>query len=610
MSLEMKNKISHRKKIVVTFLICATSFFLLIGRLAYLMIWKSEYYTEQATKLHERERPIKAARGRLLDRDGNVLADNKTVCTISVIHSQIEDEEKVIAFLCDKLMLSEETVRKRVEKISAMEKIKSNVPKEIGDAIREADIPGIKVDEDYKRYYPYGDLASKVLGFTGADNQGIIGLEVIYDEYLKGTEGKVLTVTDAKGIELEAVGEHRLEPIAGNDLVLSLDTNIQSYAYQLAKQVQASKEADRVSFLVMNPQTGEILAMVDVPEFDLNNPYTITEGYKELWDKEQARKQPKQTDVSDETIIEAIKEKTPQELEQEMLNGMWRNGCINDTYEPGSTFKVITAAAALEADVVTTEDSFHCPGYVIVEDRRIRCHKTTGHGSENFVQGTMNSCNPVFVTVGLRVGVKNYYNYMKKFGLLDRTNIDLPGEAGTIMHQPDNIGEVELATMSFGQSFQITPLQLATTVSSIVNGGRRITPHIGMRVQTAEGKVLKTFSYPVKKQIISEETSETMQMMLEQVVENGSGKKGYVEGFSIGGKTATSQTLPRGSGRYIASFVGFSPADNPQILALVVIHNPQGTYYGGQIAAPVVRQLFENILPYLQDRGYNKCQDF
>jgi len=592
MPLETKNMIRHRKKIVVTFLICATSFFLLMGRITYLMIWQSEYYTEKATQLHERERPIKAARGRLLDRYGEVLADNKTVCTISVIHSQIEQEEQVIDFLCRQLGLEEEYVRKRVEKISAMEKIRSNVPKEIGDAIREADISGIKVDEDYKRYYPYNDLASKVLGFTGADNQGIIGLEVIYDEYLKGRDGKVLTVTDAKGIEIEHIGEHRLEPIPGNDLVLTLDVNIQSYAYQLAKQVQKSKEADRVSMLVMNPQNGEILAMVDVPEFPLNDPYTISLEYQALLDKQQPSEQ--------------NTEKTEEERKQDLLNGMWRNGCINDTYEPGSTFKVITAAAALEASVVTTDDHFFCPGYVIVEDRRIRCHKTTGHGSESFVEGTMNSCNPVFVNVGLRVGAKKYYQYLKQFGLLEKTGVDLPGEAGTIMHQVDNIGDVELATMSFGQSFQITPLQLATTVSSLVNGGKRITPHLGLRVINSKGNTLKTFSYPIKQQIISEETSETLQMMLEQVVENGSGKKGYVEGFSIGGKTATSQTLPRGSGRYIASFVGFSPADDPQVLALVVIHNPQGIYYGGQIAAPVVKQLFENILPYLQDKRYNK----
>ncbi len=601
-----KNKTYNRKKIVVTFLICATSFFLLSIRLVQLMVFESAYYTQKAQQLHERERAIKAARGRILDRNGTVLADNKTVCTISVIYSQVKEPEKVIAFLCEKLQLSEEYVRKRVEKVSSMERIRSNVSKELGDEIREADLPGVKVDEDYKRYYPYDELASKVLGFTGSDNQGIIGLEVIYDEYLSGQEGQILTVTDAAGREVEAAGEHRQEPVAGRDLQVSLDYNIQSYATQLAKQVMATKQADRVSMIVMNPKNGEILAMVDVPEFNLNEPYTLTPEYEALWQKEESRRQAArekaregQSQGGEDVSGQIEKVKSEEEILQEKLNGMWRNGCINDTYEPGSTFKVITAAAALETGAAKLEDRFHCPGYVIVEDRRIRCHKAGGHGAEDFLQGTMNSCNPVFVTVGLRIGAGRYYDCLKQFGLLSETGIDLPGEARTIMHKKDAIGEVELATMSFGQSFQITPLQLATTVSSLVNGGKRVTPHIGVQTMEESGENVQKFPVKTGKQIVSEETSETLQMMLEQVVAAGSGKKGGVEGYSVGGKTATSQTLPRGSGRYIASFVGFSPADDPQVLALVVIHSPQGTYYGGQIAAPVISTLFQNILPYL-----------
>ncbi len=573
----MKNKTFNRQKIVTVFFACLFIFLLLLGRLTWLMVADSVYYTEKARELHERERSIKAARGRILDAGGKVIADNKTVCTISVIHSQITDPEKVIEVLSRELELSADFVRKRVEKYSSIERIKSNVDKELGDRIREYDLDGVKVDEDYKRYYPYGKLASKVLGFTGGDNQGIIGLEVKYEDYLKGTDGTILTVTDAGGVEIEEAGENRVEPVDGNDLYISLDMNIQSYADQLARQVMETKEADRVSILVMNPKNGEILAMADVPEFDLNNPYEIGEEYGSV----------------------------SEEKKQEILNGIWRNGCINDTYEPGSTFKVITAAAGLEEGAVTAEDTFFCPGYIMVEDRRIRCHKTTGHGSETFVDGTKNSCNPVFITVGLRIGVDRYYHYFKQFGLLQKTGIDLPGEAGTIMHKKEDMKAVELATVSFGQSFQITPIQLAATVSSIVNGGNRITPHFGVRSMNKDKTQIKNFSYPVTEHIVSEETSATMRMILEQVVESGSGKNGYVEGARVGGKTATSQTLPRGSGRYIASFLGFAPADDPEVLALAIIHNPQGVYYGGQIAAPVVRQLFENILPYLGKMDYN-----
>lgn len=547
------------------------------------MVFQSEYYTEKAKELHERERSIKAARGRIIDANGEILADNRTVCTISVIHNQIEDAEQVIAVLSKELGLSEDYVRKRVEKYSAIEKIKSNVDKSIGDTIRAYELAGVKVDEDYKRYYPYDSLASKVLGFTGGDNQGIIGLEVIYEEYLQGEAGMILTVTDAKGVEVPEAGEERIEPVNGKDLYISLDMNIQSYATQLAMQTMETKQAESVSIIVMNPQNGEIKAMVNVPEFDLNNPYTLPEELEEA-------------------DLDA-------EKKQELLNAMWRNGCINDTYEPGSTFKTVTAAAALEEGVVTVDDTFNCPGYVMVEDRRIRCHKVTGHGAENFVQATMNSCNPVFVTVGLRLGVDNYYKYFKQFGLLDKTGIDLPGEAGTIMHKKENIGLVELATISFGQSFQITPIQLAVTVSSFVNGGRRVTPHFGVRVADTDGSDSQSFAYQVRENIVSAETSETMKYLLEQVVENGGGQKAYIEGYRIGGKTATSQTLPRGSGKYIASFVGFAPADNPEILALCIINHPQGVYYGGQIAAPVVKQLFENILPYLDNMDYNNRSD-
>ena len=573
------NRIFHRRKIMILFFLLTAAFLFLFGRLVYLMVWRAEHYSTLATELHERERDIKAARGRILDRNGTVLADNKTVCTISVIYNQVEDPERVIQVLCDELGMSEESVRKKVEKYSSMERIKSNVDKEIGDRIREYDLAGVKVDEDYKRYYPYGELASKVLGFTGGDNQGIVGLEVKYEDVLQGEAGSILTVTDAAGIEVERLGERRLEPVPGNDLRVSLDRNIQTYATQLAYQAMETKEADSVSILVMNPQNGEIYACVNVPEFDLNQPYELPEGTQEgLSTQEQ----------------------------QDILNNIWRNGCISDTYEPGSTFKIITAAAGLESGVVTPESTFSCPGFIVVDDRKIRCHKVGGHGSEDFVHATMNSCNPVFITVGLRMGVEQYYSYFEDFGLKKKTGVDLPGEAGTIMHKMEDMGNVELATVSFGQSFQITPIQLLTTASSIINGGRRITPHLGMEALDSEGNVVETFTYPVEEGIVSEETSATMREILEMVVSEGGGKNGQVEGYRVGGKTATSQTLPRGSGRYIASFIGFAPADDPQVIAIAIINNPQGVYYGGQVSAPIVRQLFENILPYLGIMEYNQ----
>lgn len=576
---EENNKIFHRKKILVVFLLCTGALLALFGRLVYLMIWRSDYYSQRAVELHERERSIKAARGRIVDRTGKVLADNKTICTVSVIHNQIEDPDEVVRVLSGELGLSQEYVRKRVEKYSSMERIQSNVEKSIGDRIREYDLAGVKVDEDYKRFYPYGELGSKVLGFTGGDNQGIIGLEVVYEEYLQGKPGTILTVTDARGIEVEEAGERRVEPEAGADLHVSLDMNIQSYATQLARQAMETKSADSVSILVMNPQNGEIYCMVNYPEFDLNDPFALPEGTS--------------GDLTGEE-------------EQNLLNGIWRNGCINDTYEPGSTFKIITAAAGLEEGVVTPESSFSCPGYIMVEDRRIRCHKTTGHGAEDFIHATMNSCNPVFITVGMRLGVENYYKYFEQFGLLKKTGVDLPGEAGTIMHKPENMGLVELATVSFGQSFQITPLQLITTASSLINGGTRITPHLGVYVSDRQGETVQTLAYPVTEGILSQKTSETLRGILEKVVSEGGGKNGQVEGYRVGGKTATSQTLPRGSGRYIASFLGFAPADNPQVIALAIVNNPQGVYYGGQVAAPIVRQLFENILPYLEIEGCNE----
>lgn len=584
--MEQRNHTYVRKKIALVWFLFSFCLAALCIRTGYLMIFRSEYYSKKAVELHERERSIKAARGRILDATGTVLADNETVCTISVIHSQITDKERVIEVLSQELALSEEYVRKRVEKVSSIEKIKSNVTKELGDVIRNYDLDGVKVDEDYKRYYPYGELASKVLGFTGADNQGIIGLEVKYDSYLEGIKGTILTVTDAKGVEIEDASESRIEPVPGNDLITSIDINIQTYATQLAYEVMEKKEAQGVSILVMNPKDGSILAMVNAPEFDLNDPYTLTE---------------------DSLLLQGIEneENLSQEERQNALNFMWRNACINDTYEPGSIFKVVTAAIGLENKKVTVDDSFYCPGYITVEDRRIRCSRTRGHGSETFVVGTMNSCNPVFITVGLRIGAELFYDSMDAMGLLNKTGVDLPGEAGTIMHKKDNIGEVELATISFGQSFQVTPIQMATTVASIVNGGTRITPHIGVKVVDSEGNLVEEFQYDTGERILSEETSETMRGILEKVVSEGGGKNAAIEGYSIGGKTATSETLPRGTGKYISSFVGFYPADDPKVLALVVIHKPTGMYYGGQVAAPVVKQLFQNILPYLDSVDYN-----
>lgn len=580
--MQERNKTRHHRRIFIFFVGVLLCVIILTGRLGYIMVVQGEYYSGLAQELHERERHIKAARGRILDRNGVVIADNRTVCTISVIHNQIENPEEVIRILCKELSLPEETVRARVEKRSSIEKIKSNVDKEVGDRIRNYDLPGVKVDEDYKRFYPYDYVASKVLGFTGADNQGIIGLEVIYDEVLQGDPGTILTLTDAAGVEIENAVESRIEPVKGYDLQISIDMNIQEYATQLAEQALANNEADGVSLIVMNPQNGEVLAMADVPEFSLNAPYHLN-------------------------MVEGGETPTGEKY-QDALNAMWRNGCINDTYEPGSTFKIITTAAGLEEGIVDTEDTFHCPGYIMVEDRRIRCHKTIGHGSETFTQGIMNSCNPVFIAVGLRLGVERYVHYFEHFGLRNKTGIDLPGEAGTIMHQAENMGPVELATVSFGQSFQITPIQLVTTVSMIINGGNRVVPHFGLRTLQDDGSVAEEFRYEMQEGLVSDETSETVRYLLEQVVAEGTGRNGYVEGFSVGGKTATSQTLPRGSGKYIASFIGFAPADEPQVIALVVIHNPKGVYYGGQVAAPVIRQLFENILPYLEGIDYNEQQ--
>ena len=573
-----KSKTFHRRKIVTFFFLCLVLFCGLTARVVYLMVFRSQHYTEMAEDLHQRERKIKARRGRILDRNGEVLADNRTVCTISVIHSQIQEPEEVIAVLSKELGMEEEDVRKRVEKVSSIEKIKSNVEKETGDAIRAYGLDGVKVDEDYKRYYPWSDLASKVLGFTGADNQGILALESYYESWLEGEPGLILETTDARGVRVEGEGEKRVEPVSGDDLCISLDRNIQQYATQLAEQVKKAKEADSVSILVMRPDNGEILALADVPEYDLNDPFTLPEETGAI----------------------------TQEQQQELLNRMWRNACISDTYEPGSAFKIITASAALEEGVVTQEDTFQCPGYIVVEGRKIRCAKVQGHGTETFVQGTMNSCNPVFVTVGLRLGVDRYYHYFEKFGLKKKTGVDLPGEAGTIMHKKEDMGPVELATVSFGQSFQITPIQLATTVSSLINGGKRVTPHFGLKTLDQEGKVTHTFAWPVEKGIVSEDTGARMREILFQVVENGGGQNGRVEGYRVGGKTATSETLPRGTGKYISSFLGFAPAEDPKVLALCIIRNPKGVYYGGQVAAPVIRQLFENILPYLEEKEYNK----
>ena len=583
-----KNMTFHKKKIWVVFICCILLMVGLIGRLVYLMCFRSDYYYEKAKDLHERERDIKAARGKILDAKGKVLASNRTVCTISVIHSQIKEPEKVIAMLTEKLGMDEAAVRKRVEKVSSIERVKTNVEKSVGDSIRESNLAGVKVDEDYKRYYPYGSLASKVIGFTGGDNQGIIGLEVKYEEILKGEPGKILTTTDARGVEIDKLGETREDPVEGKSLLLSLDANIQEFAQQAALKVMEEKQAERVSILLMNPQNGEIYACVNVPEFDLNDPFTLTDAL-----------QVQETAASQDSQIQETDQKTEAERKQDLLNQMWRNPCLNDTYEPGSTFKIITMSAGLEAGVVSANDRFYCPGYKLVEDRRIHCAKRTGHGAQNFVEGAQNSCNPVFIEVGLRLGVERYYQYFRQFGLLNKTGIDLPGEAGTIMHQKKNMGEVELATVSFGQSFQITPVQLATTVSSLINGGRRVTPHFGVAVLNSDGTQGEKLEFPVQEGIVSQETSREVRNILETVVSPGSGRNAKIEGYSIGGKTATSQTLPRSANRYISSFLGFAPAENPTVLGLCIIHDPQGIYYGGTIAAPVIRSIFENILPYL-----------
>lgn len=567
-----RNKTNNRRKTILFLLVVFAVFMVLVGRLVYLIGFRGDYYSEKAEELHERERSIKAARGEIYDAKGVLIATNRTVCTISVIHSQLTDPERVIRILSEELDMTEEAVRKKVEKVSSRERVKSNVDKEIGDRIREYDLAGVKVDEDFKRYYPFDSLASKVLGFTGSDNQGIIGLEVIYEDYLKGTDGQILTLTDARGVELVNTAEKRVDPIAGNSLHISLDVNMQKYAEQAAAKVLEQKQAKAVSVILMNPQNGEIYAMVNLPEFNLNEPYTLnieTEG------------------------------NLSSEEKQNLLNQMWRNRAINDTYEPGSTFKIITMSAALEEGVVSPEDTFSCPGFKIVEDRKIRCHKVAGHGAENFVQGAMNSCNPVFIEVGLRLGIEKYYEYFKQFGLLSKTGIDLPGEAGTIMHKVDDMGLVELATVSFGQSFQISPIQLLTTVSSLVNGGRRITPHFGVDVRNSEGEITEVFTYETKEDILSEKTSETVRYILEKVVSEGSGKNAYLPGFHIGGKTATSEKLPRSLKKYISSFIGIAPMDNPQIIGIVIIDEPVGIYYGGTIAAPVMKEIFENVLPYL-----------
>lgn len=569
-------KTRHRKKIFLVGVCVMMSFIMLLVKMGYLMIAESDYYLARAEQLHERERKIKAARGRILDTNGVVLADNKTVCTVSVIYSQIEEPEKVAKLLASELNLDIENVEKKVKKVTAIERIASNVDKEIGDKIREYDLAGVKVDEDYKRFYPYNTLASKILGFTGSDNQGIVGLESKYDSVLMGNNGKILTLTDAWGVEIDGSEENREEPVAGSDLYISIDYNIQMYAQQLAEKAMKEKEARRVSIIAMNPQNGEILAMVNVPEYNLNEPYELVEVQ---YGNEDAAKTSSNMDK---------------------LNNMWRNFCINDTYEPGSVFKMFTASAALETKVVSLSDKFTCSGYAVVADRRIRCAKTTGHGTEDFTQSVMNSCNPAFIEWGRRVGVDNFYQYLGKMGILKKTGIDLPGEAGTIIHKQENVGEVELATMSFGQSFQITPIMMLRLASTVVNGGRLITPHFAVKTMNADGQTVQEYAYDSGEQALTEETSSTMREILKQVVEAGGGNKAYIEGFSIGGKTATSEKLPRGTGKYISSFIGFSSAQNPQVIAMCLIDEPQGVYYGGTIAAPVIRQLFENILPYLE----------
>ena len=563
---------SHRKKLV--FMIAAIFMVCILEcvRLGVIMTVKSEYYMQKADELHQRERRIKAKRGRILDRNGEILAANEVVCTVSVIHSQIEDEDKVIKVLAGELDMDVEEVTKKVKKVSSMEYIKTNVAKDIGDAIREYDLPGVKIDEDYKRVYPYNELASKVLGFTGADKQGILGLEAKYDTYLSGTNGQILTLSDAGGIEIKGSREDRILPVDGQDLYTTLDVNIQEYAMQLAWETMVKKEAKQVSIIVMRPDNGEILAMANVPEYNLNSPYEL--NYEP--DEEEAQKD-----------------------KMDLLNNMWRNFCINDTYEPGSIFKTVTATAALETGVVGLNDSFTCSGATVVSDRRIRCHKTTGHGTQDFTHTVYNSCNPAFVEWGRRVGVDNMYLYMGKLGLLAKTGIDLSGEAGTIIHKQENVGAVELATMSFGQSFQITPVQMLRAVAAIVNGGKLVTPHFGLYTSSSDGSVVNEFAYSTEEEAISSQTSEMMKQILEGVVSEGGGTKAYIEGYSIGGKTATSQKLPRGSGKYISSFIGFAPAENPQVIAMCLIDEPTGVYYGGTIAAPVVKTLYENILPYL-----------
>lgn len=563
---------SHRKKLV--FMIAAVLLVCILEsvRLGVIMTTKSEYYMQKADELHQRERRIKAKRGRILDRNGKILAANEVVCTVSVIHSQIEDEDKVIKVLAGELDMDVEEVTKKVKKVSSMEYIETNVAKDIGDAIREYDLPGVKIDEDYKRVYPYNELASKVLGFTGADNQGILGLEAKYDTYLSGTNGQILTLSDAGGIEIKGSREDRVLPVDGQDLYTTLDVNIQEYAMQLAWETMVKKEAKRVSIIVMRPDNGEMLAMANVPEYNLNSPYEL--NYEP--DEEEAQKD-----------------------KMDLLNNMWRNFCINDTYEPGSIFKTVTATAALETGVVGLNDSFTCSGATVVSDRRIRCHKTTGHGTQDFTHTVYNSCNPAFVEWGRRVGTDNMYLYMGKLGLLAKTGIDLSGEAGTIIHKKENVGAVELATMSFGQSFQITPVQMLRAVAAIVNGGKLVTPHFGLYTSSSDGSVVNEFAYSTEEEAISSQTSEMMKQILEGVVSEGGGTKAYIEGYSIGGKTATSQKLPRGSGKYISSFIGFAPADNPQVIAMCLIDEPTGVYYGGTIAAPVVKTLYENILPYL-----------
>lgn len=560
----------NRKRLSIFFWASIGLMAVMAVQLVRIMIIKSGTYSESAISVQERERSIKAPRGLICDRNGVVIASNRPVCSISVIHSQITDAEEVISVLSDKLDISEETVRKKVEKISSREKIKSNVDKTLADEIRNLDLDGVMVDEDYKRYYPYSDLASKVIGFTGADNQGIVGLEVKYDGILMGKDGSINTLTDAKGIEIKNAAETRVEPIAGNNLVISIDVNIQKYIEQAAMQVLERKNANRVCIIVMNPQNGEIYALADVPEYDLNDPFTLNYELPE-----------------------------GEEVTQDRLNQMWRNFCINDTYEPGSTFKIVTATSAFEEGVVTVNDGFYCPGYRIVEDRRIRCHKVTGHGQQTFKEGIMNSCNPVFMDIGSRVGATDFYKRMGMLGLFEKTGVDLPGEAGSIFHKLENVGAVELATMSFGQSFQITPLQLIRAVSAVINGGTLVTPHFGIYVTDSNNNIIDKLDYVTKPGAVSTETSETMKYLLEAVVSEGTGKRAYVEGYTIGGKTATSEKLPRSSNKYISSFIGFAPAENPQVITLILIDEPEGVYYGGTIAAPVVGEIYKNILPYL-----------